>query len=105
MLVDDDDSQSTRKLNKHVPCGFACLTVSSCEKYNNEQVVLYSGQDAMSKFFEHIHMELLRINEILRVIVPMEELTPEQIRDYRNAKTCFNCGIEFSSDQDDENYA
>ena len=103
--VEDDVSKSTRKLNKHVPCGFACLTVSSCEKYNNEQVVLYSGQDAMSKLFQHIHMEQLRINEILREIVPMIDLTPEQIRDYKNAKTCFNCGVEFFSDQDDENYA
>ena len=101
----DDVSKSTRKLNKHVPCGFACLTVSSCEKYNNEQVVVYSGEDAMEKLFQHIHMEQLRINEILRVIVPIEELTPEQIRDYRNAKTCFNCGVEFSADQDDPNYA
>ena len=41
----------------------------------------------------------------LGIIVPMKDLTPEQIRDYRNAKTCFNCGVEFSSDQDDENYA
>ena len=103
--VDDDVSKATRKLNKHVPCGFACLTVSSCEKYNNEQVVVYSGEGTMEKFFQHIHMEQLRINEILREIVPMEELTPEQIRDYRNAKTCFNCGVEFSADPDDPNYA
>ena len=31
--VDDDENKSTRKLNKHVPCGFACLTTLSCEQY------------------------------------------------------------------------
>ena len=35
----------------------------------------------------------------------MKELTPEQIRDYRNAKKCYICDEEFSADQDDENRA
>ena len=103
--VDDDESKSTRKINKHVPCGFACLTTSSCERYNREEVVVYSGRDCMSKFFQHIHSEQLRINKILNEIVPMKELTPEQIRDYRNAKKCYICDEEFSADQDDENRA
>ena len=103
--VDDEETKSTRKINKHVPCGFSCLTTSSCEQYNREEVVVYSGRDSMSKFFRHIHSEPLRINKILNEIVPMKELSPEQICDYRNAKTCFNCGVEFSADQDDENYA
>ena len=103
--VDDDESKSTRKLNKHVPCGFACLTTSSCEKYNKEEVVVYSGRDAMPKYFQHIHAEQLRINKILNEIVPMEELTLEQKREYRIAKKCFNCDVEFSPDQDDKNYA
>ena len=103
--VDDDESKSTQKINKHVPCGFACLTTSSCEKCNEEEVVVYSGRDAMPKFFQHIHAEQLRINENLNEIVPMKELTPEQKRDYRNATKCFNCDVEFSADQDDENYA
>ena len=103
--VDDDESKSTRKIKKHVPCGFACLTTSSCEKYNKEEVVVYPGRDAMPKFFQHIHAEQLRINKILNEIVPMKELTPEQEREYRNAKKCFNCDVEFSADQDDENYA
>ena len=67
--------------------------------------MVYSGRDCMSNFFQHIHSEQLRINKILNEIVPMKDLTPEQIRDYRNAKSCYNCGVEFSSDQDDENCA
>ena len=59
----------------------------------------------MQKFFQHIHVKQLRINKILNEIVPMKELTPEQEREYRNAKKCFNCDVEFSGDQDDENYA
>ena len=103
--VDDDENKSTRKINKHVPCGFARLTTSSCEKYNKEEVVVYSGRDCMSKFFQHIHSEQLRINKILNEIVPMKELTPQQIRDYRNAKKCYICDEEFSADQDDKNRA
>ena len=103
--VDDDESKSTQKINKHVPCGFSCLTTSSCEQYNREEVVVYSGRDCMTKFFQHINSEQLRINKILNEIVPMKELTPQQVRDYRNAKTCYNCGVEFSADQDDENRA
>ena len=45
--VDDDENKSTRKLNKLVPCGFACLTTSSCEQYNKEKVVCYSRPDVM----------------------------------------------------------
>ena len=102
--VDDDESKSTRKINKHVPCGFSCFTTSSCKQYNRE-VVVYSGRDSMSKFFQHIHSEQLRISKILNDIVPMKELTPQQIRDYRNAKKCSNCDVEFSADQNDKNYA
>ena len=59
----------------------------------------------MSKFFQHIHSEQQRINKILNEIVPMKELTPEENRDYRNAKKCYICDEEFSADQDDENRA
>ena len=42
--VDNDAVKSTRKVNKHVPFGFACLTVSSWEKYNQKEVVVYSDR-------------------------------------------------------------
>ena len=100
--VDDDENKSTRKLNKHVPCGFACLTVSSCEKYNQEKVVCYSGPDVMARFFNHLKNERLRINKILGKIVPMEELTPEQLCKHKNAKKCFNCEEEFYFDHEAE---
>ena len=35
----------------------------------------------------------------------MTELTSEQIRDFRNAKKCFNCDAKFSADPYDVNYA
>ena len=100
--VDDDENKSTRKLNKHVPCGFACLTTSSCEQYNKEEVVVYSGPDCMSRFFSHLNSERLRINKILSKIIPIEELTPEQLREHKNAKKCFNCDAEFFYDHEAE---
>ena len=100
--VDDDENKSTRKLNKHVPCGFACLTTSSCEQYNKEKVVVYSGRDCMSRFFSHLSNERLRINKILSKIIPMEELTPEQLREHKNARKCFNCDEEFYYDYEAE---
>ena len=100
--MDDDENKSTRKINKHVPCGFACLTTSSCEKYNKEKVVCYSGPDTMSRFFSHLNNERLRINKILSEIVPMEDLTPEQLREHKNAKKCFNCDEEFYYDHEAE---
>ena len=100
--VDDDENKSTRKLNKHVPCGFACLTTSSYEQYNKEKVVVYSGQDCMSRFFSHLNNERLRINKILSKIIPMEELTPEQLREHKNARKCFNCDEEFYYDHEAE---
>ena len=100
--VDDDENKSTRKLNKHVPWGFACLTTSSCEQYNKEEVVVYSGPDCMSRFFSHLNNKRLRINKILSKIIPMEELTPEQLREHKNAKKCFNCDAEFFYDHEAE---
>ena len=100
--MDDDENKSTRKLNKHVRCGFACLTTSSCEQYNQEQVVCYSGPDTMSRFFSHLNNERSRINKILSEIIPMEELTPEQLRKHKNEKKCFNCDEEFYYDYEAE---
>ena len=42
----------------------------------------------MSRFFSHLNNKRLRMNKILSEIIPMEELTPEQIRKHKNAKMC-----------------
>ena len=54
----------------------------------------------MSRFFSHLNNERLRINKILSEIIPMEELTPKQLREHKNAKKCFNCDEEFYYDHE-----
>ena len=56
----------------------------------------------MSRFFSHLNNKCSRINKILNKIILIEEMTPEQIRDHKNAKTCFNCDEEFDYDHKSE---
>ena len=46
----------------HEPSGFCCLRVSAFDFLNNEIAYVYSGQDVMSRFYDHIMKEHRIIN-------------------------------------------
>ena len=86
------------KKDMHVPSGYCCHTVSAFEEYQTEPT-LYSGENVMDHFFNHIMEEHERISRILNKNVPMRDLTPDQLREHIEATVCNVCEQEF----DDKN--
>ena len=103
--VDDDENKATRKINKHVPCGFRVLQHRRASRYNREEVVVYSGEIVClnsSNIFTRNNWELTRF---WTKLCPWKNWPRNRFTTTGNAKTCYNCGVEFSADQDDENRA
>src|SRR6218665_2190846 len=64
---DEIEAGKTRKLiDRHVPSGFCCLTVSSFPEYNNEEPWVCSDGDIMDSFFSYLNLEHVRINNIVQ---------------------------------------
>jgi hypothetical protein len=82
-------------LHEHVPSGFACYRVTDLPKYRTEPHV-YSGPDVMEKFYEHLFKECNEIDEILSKNLPMNDLTPQQLAEHKNADKCPYCRQYFT---------
>ena len=79
---DDDDSHDNRRrgtkiINEHNVSGFCCHRVTQLERYQTSPTV-YSGEEVMSKFYEHVTNESKEICKIMSTNVPMEPLTDEE---------------------------
>ena len=83
------------KYNEHQPSAVACLTVSAFPEYNNHEMFVYTGEDAMQQFFAHLDREKTHIDEIFNQNIPMKPLTPEEQKEHNSAKTCKNCEVKF----------
>lgn len=92
---EQDEECSMRRIDEHQVSGFCCYRVTELEQYQKPPFV-YSGQDPMSAFYEHIMAESRAISDILTHQQPIRVLTPQQEADYRNASTCANCGEPFT---------
>ena len=89
--------KSTKIIQNHLPSGFCCLTVSSFEQYNNEEPVVYSGENVMESFFCHVKNEQLRITKILNRNEKMKPLTKLQWESFDSCKKCPSCNIDLDS--------
>src|SRR2546425_3621038 len=58
--VEDDEKEDI-----HEPSGFCCLRVSSFDFLNDEKAYVYSGENVMHHFYEHIMKEHATIDDIL----------------------------------------
>ena len=92
---DDDNATATNVVDRHKVCGFACYRVTEYEQHRTDPTV-YSGDDVMTKFFEHVMSENREISKILDENVPMLPMTDEERALYDAAKHCHNCGAEFT---------
>ena len=86
-FIEENDS----KTQIHTPSGYCCLRVSSYPHLNHETPVTYSGENVMENFYEHIKSEGKKIDEILKVQVPMKPLTSDQKRAVAIATHCECC--------------
>jgi hypothetical protein len=62
----------------HVASGYCCHTVSEFKEYETAPL-LYSDEDVMSDFFQHILREHDRISSILSINKPLKPLTDEKM--------------------------
>ena len=97
---DDDDNDdtaatATNVVDRHKVCGFACYRVTEYEQHRTDPT-LYSGDDVMTKFFEHVMSENREISKILGENVPMLPMSDDERALYDAAKHCHNCGEEFT---------
>ena len=95
---ESQDQTATVVVNEHQISGFACHRVTHIDDYKTPPTV-YSGNDVMGTFYEHIMKEVSQISNILGVEVPMSPLTPQQITNYDQATHCGNCDEPFSCDK------
>jgi hypothetical protein len=51
------------------------------EQYRTKPMV-YSGEDVMENFFQHLFAESKELNAIMKINMPMKNLTPEQKQSY-----------------------
>ena len=89
--TDDDDGTI---ISRHIPSGFCCLRVSSYSKYVTEPVV-FSGENVMERFFEHLRSEKREICRILGFQAPMKLLTDEQQATYDSSFICPKCNVTY----------
>ena len=82
--------------DEHQVSGFCCLTVSSFDFLNNEEAIVYSGENVIQTFFQHIQKEHNRINSILSQCNPMDNLSEEEQLIYDAATRCNTCDKIFS---------
>ena len=50
----DKENKATKKLNKHVPCGYSINVVNTCN--NTSKQIYYRGDEAVSKFCKEIRI-------------------------------------------------
>ena len=94
---DDDDDRGTKIVNEHNVSGFCCHRITQLEQYQTSPTV-YSGEEVMSKFYEHIRNESREISNIMSTNVPMKPPTDEEQTKYSRATVCENCKQPFSHD-------
>jgi hypothetical protein len=70
-------ADATRDRDYHVPSGFACHRITDMEQYRTKPLA-YSGEDVMENFLQHLFTESKELNAIMKINMPMKNLTPEQ---------------------------
>src|SRR6266496_1315438 len=85
--------------DKHVPSGVCCLTVSILPQFNTAQPFVYSGEDVMEAFFDHLLSEEERIESILSENNAMKPLTYEQLLHKETVTQCESCGKIFDDNR------
>jgi len=92
---DVDAKKATNLINEHNVCDFACQRVSEYPEYKIDPVV-YSGQQVIDKYYEHVMKESQVISAIFADDQNVHPLTDTQQTDYYSTTTCGECGEGFA---------
>jgi len=88
--ADDDDVRGMRLIDEHRVSGFCCYRVTKHEQYQTPPRV-YSGDNVMETFYDHIMSESRIISAIVKDNVEMLPLKPEEEAEHEAASKRGNC--------------
>ena len=92
---DPEPDAKTHVVDEHSVSGFCCYRVTDLPEYQTPPTI-YSGQDVMSRFYEHIMSESETINQILSEQLPLSPMSDVDRRQHRAATNCVNCNCAFT---------
>ena len=90
-----ESASNTKVRQLHKSSGFACLRVSQVAEFNGK-IFIYSGENSMTVFFEHIKDQNRYVRSILSDVKTMKTLTAEQQLQHAAATTCELCHGQFT---------
>jgi len=87
-------TSSTTQHQHHVPCG-SCIYVKSSDNRFFQTPIVNFGEDAVEKFLDQVLATASECRQYLENVIPMEQLTQEQLHEFDTATHCFLCNKEF----------
>ena len=100
MPVDDENtSENTEKLTRHIPSGYGYIVVSPYDFMNSDQVTLYRGENAGEYFINSLENLYKKHEYKLTHVKPMH-LTEEDAVNFNNASSCYVCNSQFECQKD-----
>ena len=96
--IDDHTTASTTRYQAQLPCSIGYKLVSRARGYPDKPLVLYTGQDCISRFMKDLLEMETELSEFIfnPARVDMEEYKDRE--DLINAKQCFLCHKDFTYD-------
>ena len=98
--MNNPDTSSTSKINKHTPSGYSIFTHCSFDESKNK-LDYYRGDDCMKKFCKDLRTHATKIIKYEKK--NMISLTTEEKIHYNKQKICYICKKEFNNN-DKNNY-
>ena len=96
-VKDDQMETQTKKLNKHVPCGW-CTYSKFAYGEVPDPLEVYRGEDCVKRFVDHLEDEVKRLYNTFPQ-QPMTELTEVLKREHTDATECHICMKPFDDPQ------
>ena len=90
----DPSKRYTKEVNRHIPSGFCVYSKFTYGEVENP-LRIYRGEDCAEKFCDHIKEEVKRLYHMFPE-KPIDPLTVEKWREYRDADNCHICYKPFS---------
>ena len=95
----DNQSPYTIKTQKHIPCAFGYKVVCQDNDKYSLPYKSYTGENTITKFFENLLEDEKYIIDCMKIFKKSDIImTKQQLKDYHEAKKCYICGGEFTSD-------
>jgi len=92
---DEISDANTRLIDEHRVSGFCCYRVTDIPQYQTHPHI-YSGENVMDYFYDHVISESQAIDEILSQQLPVTPMSTDEVKEYRAATECANCHSSFT---------